>query len=109
EQIALDVRGNQVTLATTTADPITFIADGRDKTEKDAAGRNVRSRATLNGDTLVVSSLGGDTDYTITFKSEGQSLNVSRRITTDYLSQSVFAESIYSKTDPVARLGIDHA
>lgn len=107
EQVALEVRGNQVTLATSTAEPMTFVADGRDKTEKDAAGRNVRTRATLNGDTLIVSSLGGETDYTITFRSEGRNLKVSRRITTDYLSQTVFAESTYTKTDSVARLGID--
>jgi len=108
EELALEVRGSQVTLATTTSPAITFIADGRDKTEKDAAGRTIKTRATLNGDSLTVSSLGGDTDYTITFKSEGRSLKVSRRITTDYLSQTVFAESVYTKTDNVARLGIDY-
>lgn len=108
EQIAIDIRGSQVTLATTIAQPVTFSADGRDRVEKDAAGRTVRLRATLTGDKLVVTSLGGETDYTITFTSvsDGRGLKVSRRITTDYLNQTVFAESVYNKTDSVAQLAI---
>lgn len=107
-QIALDVRGNQVTLATTNAAPVTFVADGREKSEQNASGTTVRLRATLTGNRLVVSSLGGETDYTITFESEdnGKVLKVSRRITTEYLDQTVLAESIYNKTDSVAQLGI---
>ena len=109
EQIALDVRGNQVTLATSKAAPITFTADGREKTEN-SGGRTVRLKATMNGQQLTVSSLGGQTDYTITFVSSnnGNTLKVTRRITTDYLRETIFAESIYNKTDQVAQLGIDH-
>lgn len=108
QQIAIDIRGDQVTLATTNAEPVIFTADGRDKIEQSASGKRIRLRATLTGDRLIVSSLGGETDYTITFTSvsNGQVLKVSRRITTDYLNQTVFAESVYNKTDPVARLGI---
>lgn len=108
DQIAIDLRGTQVTLATSKASPVTFTADGRDKTETDSNGRTIRLRATLSGDRLILSSIGGDTDYTITFTSSdnGQILKVSRRITTDYLNQTVFAESTYNKTDSVARLGI---
>jgi hypothetical protein len=109
EQIALDVRGNQVTLATSKAAPITFTADGREKTEN-SGGRTVRLKATMNGQQLTVSSLGGQTDYTITFVSSnnGNTLKVTRRMTTDYLRETIFAESIYNKTDQVAQLGIDH-
>ena len=108
EQIALDIRGNQVTLATTNAAPVTFVADGRESTEQSPSGKTIRLKATLNGNNLVVSSLGGETDYTITFTSDdnGKVLKVSRRITTDYLNQTVFAESVYNKTDSVAQLGI---
>jgi len=108
-QIALDIRGNNVTLATSNATPVSFLADGRETTETDAQGRTIRMRASLSGDKLTVSSLGGDTDYTITFETSrnGQELRVLRRITTSYLNQTVFAESVYNKTDQVARLGID--
>lgn len=108
QQIAIDIRGNQVTLATTNAPPVTFTADGRDKVERSASGATVRLRATLSAQVLTVSSLGGETDYNITFTSlsNGKGLKVSRRITTDYLNQTVFAESVYNKTDAVAQLGI---
>ncbi|CAN5320067.1 hypothetical protein BH10ACI2_BH10ACI2_07450 [soil metagenome] len=108
-QIALDIRGDQITRATSNASPVMFTADGKDKVEQSATGKNVRLRATLNGTTLVVSSLGGETDYTITFTSlsNGKGLKVVRRITTDYLDQTVIAESIYNKTDSVAQLGIN--
>ena len=107
EQIALDVRGNQITLATTAASPVSFIADGREKSEQ-VDGRTVRLRAVLTGEKLLVTTLGGETDYTITFVSAdgGKTLKVSRRITTDYLKQTVFTDSIYNKTDSVAKLGI---
>ena len=50
--------------------------------------------------------LGGDNDYTIIFTpiDNGNSLRVTRQITTNYVRQTVFAESIYKKTDTVARL-----
>lgn len=107
EQIALDIRGNQVTLASSKAAPVTFTADGTTRTDN-SGGQNIRLRAALRGEELTVSSLGGDTDYTITFSSadNGRTLKVTRRITTGYLNQTVFAESIYTKTDAVARLGI---
>ena len=100
QQITLNIRGNEVTLGTSNSSPVTVIADGRDKTEQSSTGRTVRLRATLNGDVLTVSSLGGDTDYTIVFASisNGRGLKVTRRITTDYLDQTIIAESIYNKT-----------
>jgi len=106
EQIAIDVRGNQVILAASRASQITFTADGREKVETLDNGKTVRVRATLRGQELTVSSLGGDTDYTIVFNSTdiGKTMRVTRRITTDYLRQTVFAESIYNKTDSAARL-----
>ncbi|KXK00422.1 MAG: hypothetical protein UZ17_ACD001002178 [Acidobacteria bacterium OLB17] len=108
-RIALDIRGDQVTLATSTATPVSFRADGQQTTETDAAGRTIRLRATLTDGKLVISSIGGDSDYTITFEStrNGREMRVLRRITTSYLNQTVFAESVYNKTDQVARLGID--
>ncbi len=108
EQIALDVRGNQVTLASSKASPVTIIADGSEKVEQ-SGGRTIRLKASLRGNELTVSSLGGETDYTIIFTSQGggRSMKVTRRITTDYLNETVFAESVYTKTEQVAGLGID--
>ncbi len=108
DQLAIEIRGTQVTLASSKSAPISFAADGRTKTEN-VGGRTIRVRATLRGQELTVSSLGGETDYTVTFASldGGRSMKVTRRITTDYLNQTVFAESFYTKTDAVARLDIN--
>lgn len=108
EQLAISIRGTQVTLASSKAAPVSFSADGTEKTEQTNSG-TLRLRATLRGDELVIASRGGDTDYTITFVSEdgGRSLKVTRRITTRYLNETVFAESHYTKTDSIAKLGID--
>jgi hypothetical protein len=108
EQIAIDIRGNQVTLASSKASPVTFTADGREKTEQ-SNGRTIRLKATLRGEELTITSLGGETDYAVTFVpiDGGRSMKVTRRITTDYLSETVFAESMYNKTESFAGLGID--
>ena len=105
EQIIIEVRGNQITLASSNASQLTFTADGRDRTENTADGRTIRVRATLRGQELTVSSLGGENDYTVVFGSidNGRALRVTRRVTTDYLRQTVFAESVYEKTDQTAR------
>ncbi|MDQ3748495.1 MAG: hypothetical protein M3367_05675 [Acidobacteriota bacterium] len=105
EQLTIEVRGSSVTLASSNAPQITFTADGRDRTEKLADGRTLRLRSTLRGQELTVASLGGDTDYTVIFASieNGKAMRVTRRVTTDYLRQTVFAESIYEKTDSIAR------
>ncbi|MGI8554974.1 MAG: hypothetical protein ACR2LT_01255 [Pyrinomonadaceae bacterium] len=108
EQLAIDIRGSQITLASSLATQISFTADGRDRNETLPDGRTLRLRTTLRGQELTVSSVGGDNDYTVTFSSidNGRSLKVTRRITTDYLNQTVFAESVYNKTDSTARLDI---
>ena len=108
QQIAIQVRGNQVTLASSKAPPVTFVADGREKTEN-VGGKTIRFRATMRGQDLIVSSLGDETDYTVTFSpsDDGRTLKVTRRITTEYISETIIAESVYNRTDTVARLGVD--
>lgn len=69
EQVVIEVRGSQVTLASSNAAQLTFTADGRDRTENTADGKTIRVRSTLRGQELTVSSLGGETDYTIIFAS----------------------------------------
>lgn len=107
-QIAISIRGNEVTLATTDSPVTTFVADGSEISET-ANGQDLRVRATLSGDDLVISSVNGNTDYNIKFAlaDDGRSLKVTRRFTTDYLTETVFADSIYNKTDEVSALGVD--
>ena len=109
EQVMIEVRGTQVTLASSNASQLTFAADGRDRTENTADGKMIRVRSTLRGQELTVSSVGGETDYTVVFTplENGRALRVTRRITTDYLRQTVFADSVYTKTDATAKFDTD--
>jgi hypothetical protein len=95
QTISLDVRGRQLTLSTSDTGPVSFNADGR--TQSLSNGANIR--ATLRGDTLKITNSGGDADYTITFASTdgGQNMRVTRMVTTNYLRQTVFADSFYTR------------
>jgi len=109
EQIAIDVRGNQVIIASSKSAPFSLTTDGQDREVTLDNGQKVRVRATLKGQDLIISTRDSSNDYTSTYSSQenGNSMKVTRRLTTNYLSQTVFAESFYSKTDQIARLGID--
>jgi hypothetical protein len=61
DEITIEVRGSQITLASSNASQITFTADGRDRTENLSNGKTLRVRSILRGQELTVSSLGGDT------------------------------------------------
>jgi len=104
ETISIDVRGQQVTLASSAAGAVTFNADGRVQNVS-----NTRIRATLRGNTLKITNVGGDTDYTITLASTdgGRGLQITRMVTTGYLSQTVFADSFYNRTGSYSNAGND--
>ncbi len=108
EQIAIDVRGPTVTMASTRAPQITFEADGHERIETAQNGRTVRVRAMLNGEQLIVSRT-GDTanDFSVTFESinSGQ-MNVTRRVYSERLTRPVVVQSTYNKTADVAQFDI---
>jgi len=109
DEIAIDVKGRTVTIASTRAPQISFIADGSERAETNANGRTIHTRASLNADELMVSST-GDTgnDFSVTFDAldTGQRLNVTRRVYTPALTRPVVVQSSYLKTAEVARFDI---
>lgn len=109
DQLALDVRGRNVTIASTRAQQISFVADGRERFETNANARTIRSRATLTGDQLTVSTTGDrGNDFTVTFDpiDNGQRLSVTRRVYVQSLTAPVVVQSIYEKTSDVARFDV---
>jgi hypothetical protein len=109
DQIAIDRRGRNITLASTRAPQISFEADGRERVEQTQSGRTVRVRASLMGDQLIVSRVGErNNDFTVTFDpiEGGQRLRVTRRISNNRLSSPLTVVSVYERTDTVARLDI---
>jgi len=109
QMLAIDRRGNSVTIASTRAPQINFVADGRDQVETTPGGRQVRVRATLSGDTLTINRTGERAnDFTVTFDPSvgGGELLVTRTIYSDRLTQPVIVRTYYDRTSDVAQLNI---
>jgi len=109
DMLAIERRGDSVTIASTRAPQITFAADGRESTERTADGDTVRARASFIGDQLTVSTSGDrDTDFTVNIDpiNNGQRLLVTRRISALNLREPVVVRSYYDRTSEVAQLDL---
>ena len=83
DEIAIDLRGRQVTLASTRAPQVSFAADGQDRIETSPAGRTIHLRAGLYGSQLTVNSSGDSgNQFNVVFQTpdNGRTLNVTRQI-----------------------------
>ena len=109
QMLAIDRRGNSVTIASTRAPQINFVADGREQTETTRGGRTVTVRANLVGDTLTITRTGERAnDFTVSFdpSSDGRELLVTRTLYSDRLSQPVMVRTYYDRTADVAQLNV---
>lgn len=107
--LAIDRRGNSVTIASTRAPQINFVADGREQVETTPGGRTVRVRANLMGNTLTITRTGERAnDFTVSFdpSNDGRELMVTRTLYTDRLNQPVMVRTYYDRTSDVAELNI---
>jgi hypothetical protein len=109
QMLAIDRRGNSVTIASTRAPQINFVADGREQVETTQGGRSVRVRANLVGDTLTITRTGERAnDFTVSFdpSSDGRELLVTRTLYSDRVTQPVVVRTYYDRTSDVAQLNI---
>ena len=109
QMLAIDRRGNSVTIASTRAPQINFIADGREQVENTPQGRQIRVRATLSGDSLTITRTGERAnDFTVTFDPTdgGREMIVTRSLYSDRISQPVTVRTYYDRTSDVAQLNI---
>jgi hypothetical protein len=110
ETIAIDRRGNNITMASSRGRQVTFEADGQVRAEQGGGGRTMNTRATLNGDQLMVTTTGNrGSDYAVTFEptDNGRNMRVTRRIQDDTLRQPVTVHSFYRKSSDEALWNID--
>ena len=110
ETIAIERRGSTVSIASSRAPQISFVADGREHVETTPNGRTVRVRASFSGDQLNVVRTGDRAqDFTVTFDptDNGRRLIVTRRLYSDQTSQPVTVQSYYDRTSDVAQLDIN--
>jgi hypothetical protein len=109
QMLAIDRRGNSVTIASTRAPQINFVADGREQVETTQGGRSVRVRANLVGDTLTITRTGERAnDFTVSFdpSSDGRELLVTRTLYSDRVTQPVVVRTYYDRTSDVAQLNV---
>jgi YmgG-like glycine-zipper protein len=110
DQIAIDLRGREVTLASSRAPQITFSADGVERVETTPGGRSIRATASLSGDQLTVSSTGDrDNEFNVTFSpiDNGRRLSVTRRVYMQGILRPVVVQSTYDRTSEEARFDIN--
>lgn len=107
-QIAIDIRGRTVTLASTRAPQVSFDADGRETTETTANGRTIRLRSELTGNQLTVTTTGdSNNQFTVTFiPTDSGQLKVTRRVFVDGITSPIEIQSFYEKTADVAQFDI---
>jgi hypothetical protein len=107
--LAIDRRGNSVTIASTRAPQISFVADGREQVETTPSGRTIRVRSQLSGDELTISRTGDRADdFTVTFDvtDGGRRLLVNRTLSSDRISQPISVRTYYDRTSDVAQLNL---
>jgi len=109
QMIAIDRRGTSVTIVSTRAPQINFVADGREQVEQTPQGRSVRVRGNFVGDALTITRTGERAnDFTVTFdpSSDGRELLVTRTLYSDRVTQPVTVRTYYDRTSDVAQLNI---
>ena len=109
ETLAIDQRGNSVTIASSRAPQINFVADGREQVETTPNGRTVRVTASLSAGRLSITRSGERADdFSVTFERGGDSrqLFVTRSLYSDRLNQPVVVKTVYNKTSDVAQLNL---
>jgi len=110
DMLAIERRGNAVTIASSRAPQTTFDADGRERREQLPNGMTTRVSARLMGERLTVSSAGDRaTDFNVTFEPTdgGRSLRVTREIWNERLGLNpVVVRNVYTRTSDVAQWNV---
>jgi len=101
DMLAIEKRGTQVTIASSTSPQITFSVDGVARTETTGNGRSIRVTANTNYDGITLSYEGDRAnDYYVNFNqlSNGQ-LRVVRRLYLENRNETVTVASVYDKVN----------
>lgn len=109
DQFSIEQSGRNISIASSRAPRINFEADGVMHMERASDGHQVRTRAVLDGNQLVVSTNGSNDDrFSVSFEpvDNGQKLRVTRRIYAKELNEPLIIQSIYNKISETAHWGI---
>jgi ketosteroid isomerase-like protein len=104
--LAIECSGNRVSLGSSRAPRVEFLADGVTRRARAADGQTVRSRIGLERNSLVFTSTGrsdGNLSFSFTPIENGKRLRVTRRISTVELIDPVIIQTVYNRIADVAR------
>ena len=107
--LAIECRGNLVSLGSSRAARVEFVADGVTRSAGKSKGNVVRSRIGFERGSLIFTSTGGGDDnlnFTFTPLDNGRSLRVTRRISSKELVEPVVIQTVYEKTNDLAKWDI---
>lgn len=106
--LAIECRGTRVSLGSSRAPRVEFVADGVTRSARNAEGRAIRSRIGFERGDLTFVSRGGRDNLSFTFTplNNGRSLRVTRRISAQELIEPVIIQTVYNKIGDTARWDI---
>ena len=107
--LAIECRGNRISLGSSRAARVEFVADGVTRSTGKSKSNAARSRIGFEGGSLIFTSEGGSNDnlnFTFTLLDNNQSLRVTRRISNKDLIEPVVIQTVYEKIADVARWDI---
>lgn len=108
DMLAIECRGERVSVGSSRAPKVTFVADGKTRRERTPGGKVVSSSVEMNNDTLTFTSSGEARDnVNVAFKSvdSGRRLRVTRRIYAEQLTDPIIIETVYDKVADIVRWG----
>ena len=107
--LSIECRDRRITLASSRAARVEFLADGVTRNARAAGGDAVQTRIWFDRNGLVFTSSGGGSD-TLNFNFQpidgGKALRVTRRIAAKELIQPVVIQTVYHKISEIARWDI---
>jgi ketosteroid isomerase-like protein len=107
--LAIECRGNRVSLGSSRAPRVDFVADGVVRNVRTNDGGVIRSRIGLERNSLTFNSSGGSNDsvsFTFTPLEDGRRLRVTRRISAAELIEPLVIQTFYDKINEVVRWDI---
>jgi len=100
DMLAIECSGNRVSVGSSRAPKITYLADGRVRQERSLRGNVVNSKVAMNRDSITFTSNGpGEDNVNVAFQSVdgGSRMHVTRRIYADQLSEPIVIRTVYDK------------
>ncbi|MFL6468688.1 MAG: hypothetical protein ACJ72Z_12090 [Pyrinomonadaceae bacterium] len=100
DMLAIECNGNRVSVGSSRAPKITYLADGRVRQERSLRGNVVNSKVAMNRDSITFTSNGpGEDNVNVAFQSidGGSRMGVTRRIYADQLPEPIVIRTVYDK------------